>query len=106
MKNTSTTQKQSTTQVALDAPVLLDARQTERYRRGHVAGALNLPPVLTDRLAPIYAPDKTKMIFVLSESDPDSAQRLAASLCALGYTSVRLVGQPPTTSGVDVLAPA
>ena len=98
MNNTSIAQQQSTTQVALDGAVLLDARQTERYRRAHVPGALNLPSVLTERLAPIYAPDKTKMIFVLSDSDPDPAQRLVASLRALGYTNVRLARQPPTTT--------
>src|SRR5438128_10601993 len=102
MKHTSTAQEQATAQVALDGAVLLDARRTERYRRAHVPGALNLPPVLTERLAPIYAPDKTKVIFVLSDSDPDPALRLVASLRALGYTNVRLVRQPPTTSAVDV----
>ena len=94
MKNNSIAHEQLQSQVAIDAAVLLDARRTERYRRAHVPGALNLPPVLTERLAPIYAPDKTKVIFVLSESDPDPAQRLVASLRALGYTNVRLVGQP------------
>lgn len=70
---------------------LLETLPEEEYRRGHLPGAVNVPP---DRLAELSAaliPDRTTPLVVYSAGPHDEAATQAArELRALGYIKVRV----------------
>jgi len=74
--------------------VFLDARATEQYRAGHVAGAWSLPlqefetvfPSLRSRLSP----DQALVLYCDGERCDDS-YRLLLKLRPLGYTNARVL---------------
>jgi rhodanese-related sulfurtransferase len=47
-----------------DPPTLVEALPPPAYRSGHIAGAINLPPVQVRDLAPRRLPDKSADIVV------------------------------------------
>ncbi|MBV8979921.1 MAG: rhodanese-like domain-containing protein [Acidimicrobiia bacterium] len=77
---------------AFRSTVVLDASPTSVYRSRHIAGALNLPPSLARRLAPVLVPNKAATVVVYSQ-DPGSAdaRHLGVHLDCLGFSDVRVV---------------
>lgn len=72
--------------------VLLDVRSPERFREGHVPGAVNLPHGrLTERNLAQYAPDT---LFVVYCAGPhcNGADKAAARLARLGRPVKKMIG--------------
>lgn len=67
--------------------VILDVREQDEYNAGHIPGAILLPYLQTDALAPDLLPNKDQKILVYCRSGRRS-KIAAESLAALGYTNV------------------
>ena len=69
---------------------LIEVLPEEDYRRGHLPGALNVPPDRVGDLAPALVPDRTTPIVIYSGgADPDRSTQAARELRLLGYIKVR-----------------
>ena len=68
--------------------MLIDVRTTEEYKRGHLAGSVNIP---LDELKSFNLTDKSKPIRVYCKSGARSA-RAKALLNTMGYTDVTDLG--------------
>jgi rhodanese-related sulfurtransferase len=69
---------------------LIETLPEEKFRLGHIPGAMNMPPARIQDLAPRILPDKDAEIIVycaswICSASEDAAQELAAK----GYTNVR-----------------
>jgi rhodanese-related sulfurtransferase len=70
--------------------VLLEIEPEEEYRRGHLPGALSVPPGRVAELVPDLVSDRDAEIIVYCcAHDCMDGRRAAKELEALGYTNVR-----------------
>ena len=70
--------------------VLLEIQSEEEYRRGHLPGALSVPPGRVAELVPSLVRARDVEIIVYCEhSGSNDGRRAAQELEALGYTNVR-----------------
>jgi rhodanese-related sulfurtransferase len=70
--------------------VLLEIATEEEYRKGHLPGALCVPPERVADLVPELAPDRdVEVIVYCDHSDMNDGRRAARELEALGYNNVR-----------------
>ena len=77
--------------------VLLDVREPDEYRRGHMPGAKNLPVYQLDK-APSVIKNKGTPVFVYCQSGSRSYQA-AGILKQMGYTNVKTLGGINSYSG-------
>jgi rhodanese-related sulfurtransferase len=71
--------------------VLIETLPEEDYRRGHLPGALNVPPDRVVELVPELFPDRAAEIVVYGgDHESLAAPQAARELSALGYTNVRV----------------
>ena len=70
--------------------LLIDVREADEYRGGHVPGSVNIPAGEISRVSE-YAPDQAAPIFVYCLSGVRSA-KAAAALKQLGYSNVTSIG--------------
>ncbi len=70
---------------------LLEILPEEEYRRGHLPGALSVPPDRVADLVPELVGDRdTETVLYCANSDCNASRRAAKELEALGYTNVRV----------------
>ena len=69
--------------------VVVDALPPMSYAASHLPGAINLPPELVDRWAPVRIAEKAAQVVVYCAGpDCDSSLEVAQRLIELGYTHV------------------
>lgn len=70
--------------------VLLEILPEEEYRKGHLPGALSVPPDRVAELVPDLVRDRdAEVVVYCSHSECMASRRAAQELEALGYTNVR-----------------
>jgi len=70
--------------------VLLEILPEEEYRKGHLPGAINVPPDRVAELVPRLVRDRDEEIVVYcGDSECMASRRAAQEMEALGYTDVR-----------------
>jgi rhodanese-related sulfurtransferase len=70
--------------------VLIETLPEEDYRRGHLPGAINVPPARIAEIVPELVPDRaTEIVVYCSASECSASAEAARELAALGYESVR-----------------
>jgi len=70
--------------------VLLEILPEEEYRKGHLPGALSVPPDRVAELVPALVSDReTEIITYCAHSGCNASREAARELEALGYTNVR-----------------
>ena len=69
-------------------PVLVEALGAAYYADAHLPGAVNIPPALVDRLAPMLLPDRQASIVVYCTVGGSSSHAVAQRLEQLGFTAV------------------
>ena len=70
--------------------VLLEIGPEENYRKGHLPGALSVPPERVADLVPDLVRDRdVEVIVYCDHSETNDGRRAAQELEALGYTNVR-----------------
>ena len=68
---------------------LVETLAATSYARGHLPGAIDLPPGEARRLAPALFPDRdAEIVLYCASYDCDASSRVAAVLTALGYTNL------------------
>lgn len=75
---------------ATQGAVLLDVREPDEYRGGHIPGSVNLPLSMIAE-APKHIPDKAAPLFVYCLSGGRSSSAVGA-LGRMGYTSLCNIG--------------
>jgi rhodanese-related sulfurtransferase len=71
--------------------ILIETLPEDAYRRGHLPGALCVPPDRVVELVPEMVADRTAEIVVYGgDHDSLAAPQAARELAALGYTNVRV----------------
>ena len=80
-------------------PVLIDVREGDEYRRGHIAGAINVPmSVLVTKINKVVF-DKDREIYLYCLSGVRS-RKAADILRSLDYTQVKEIGALKDYRGV------
>jgi rhodanese-related sulfurtransferase len=70
--------------------VLLEILPEDEYRRGHLPGALSVPPDRVAELVPDLVRDReAEVVVYCAHSECMASRRAAQELEALGYTNVR-----------------
>jgi rhodanese-related sulfurtransferase len=70
--------------------MLIEALPAQDYRKGHLPGAIDMPPDRVKEIAPESLPDKNAEIIVYCASSTcNASQKAADALVALGYKNVR-----------------
>jgi rhodanese-related sulfurtransferase len=70
--------------------VILEIEPEEEYRKGHLPGALSVPPDRVAQLVPELVPDRdVEVVTYCAHSECNDPRRAARELEALGYTNVR-----------------
>ena len=70
--------------------ILLEVTPEEDYRKGHLPGALSVPPDRVAELVPELVPDRdAEIITYCAHSECNASRSAARELEALGYTNVR-----------------
>jgi len=71
--------------------VLIETLPEDEYRRGHLPGAVCVPPDRVMDLVPALVPDRNAEIVVYGRDDDSlAAPQAARELSTLGYTTVRV----------------
>jgi rhodanese-related sulfurtransferase len=71
--------------------VLIEALPEEEYRKGHLPGAICVPPDQVVHLVPELCPDRSAEVVVYGgDQESLAAPQAARELAALGYTNVRV----------------
>lgn len=69
---------------------LVEALAEEEFQKGHLPGAINLPPDRVQSLAPHLLPHQREEVVVYCGSAScNASEKVAQDLTALGYTNVR-----------------